>query len=166
MVEAACEPYPAHPCNTDQLSFKAYFSRFIAASTKWLPALYPLAQPYLAASAEAAAAQCSGSADGLEGDACGFKWTMGATWDGTYGFGQQFDALEVIQSLLIESAVPPVTADTGGISHGDASAGTGGDFVPGPPSLTRPITTADKAGAGVLTAIILIAWVAVIWWMV
>jgi mannan endo-1,6-alpha-mannosidase len=91
---------------------------------------------------------------------------MGSTWDGTYGFGQQFDALEAIQSLLIEESVSPVTAHTGGISHGDASAGTGGDFAPGPPSLTRPITTGDRAGAGILTAFVLISWVAVIWWMV
>lgn len=131
-----------------------------------MPDLYPIAQPYMQASAEAAALQCSGSANGLEGDACGMRWTMGSQWDSTYGFGQQFDALEIIQGQLIEESPGPVTQRTGGISHGDPSAGTGGDFVPGPPSITRLITTADRAGAGILTAFVVLTWVAVIWWMI
>jgi hypothetical protein len=94
MFEAACEPY--NHCDNDQLSFKAYFSRFIAASTKWLPELYDLAQPYLQASAIAAAEQCDGSGAGVEGYACGMKWVDNTTWDGTYGFGQQYDATEIV----------------------------------------------------------------------
>lgn len=164
LVEAACEPYKT--CNNDQLSFKAYFSRFIAASTKWMPELYDLTQPYLQASAVAAAQQCCGDGYLLEGNACGMRWTMNTTWDGTYGFGQQYDALEIILSQLIEPSTEPVTSHTGGISKGDPSAGTGGDFVPGPPALTRPITTADKAGAGILTAFVLGSWLCVIYWMV
>ena len=131
-----------------------------------MPDLYPLAQPYLQASAIAAAKQCSGTANGLTGDACGMRWYNESTWDGSWGFGQQYDALEIIQAQLIEESGYPVTQSTGGISHGDASAGTGGDFVPGPPSITMPITTGDRAGAGILTAFVMAAWIAVIYWMV
>jgi mannan endo-1,6-alpha-mannosidase len=164
MFEAACEPY--NHCDNDQLAFKGLFARFIYATTKWLPDLYPLAQPYMQASAEAAAQQCDGTANGLTGDACGFRWTMGSQWDNTWGWGQQFDALEIIQGQLIEESAYPVTKVTGGISHGNPAAGTGGDFAPGPPSLTEPITTADKAGAGILTAFVVISWCSVIYWMV
>lgn len=164
MFEAACEPYDH--CDNDQLSFKAPFARFIAASTKWLPELYPLAQPYLQASAIGAAEQCDGSGSGVDGYACGMKWTQGTKWDGTFGFGQQFDALEIIQGLLIQQAADPVTADKGGISHGNPSTGTGGDTIPGPPVDSMPITTASRAGAGVLTAFVIIVWCSMIYFMV
>ncbi len=166
MFEAACEPYGT--CDNDQLAFKGLFARFIYASSKWLPDLWTQAQPYMQASAEAAAQQCDGTADYLTNNptACGFQWTNGTIWDHTWGWGQQFDALEIIQGQLIEESSPPVTDKTGGISHGDPSAGTGGDFVPGPPILTEPITTADKAGAGILTAFVMITWCSVIYWMV
>lgn len=164
MIEAACEPYDR--CNNDQLSFKAYLSRFMAASTKWMPSLYDQFQPYLAASAAAAAQQCSGDALGIT-NACGFRWTQGATWDGTYGWGQQMGAMEVIMSQLIQSSYHPVTAQSGGISKGNPGAGTQGDgVVTSVPVPLNPITTADKAGAGVVTAVVLVAWLGLMWWMV
>ena len=163
MFEAACEPY--NHCDNDQLSFKAYFSRFIAASTKWLPELYPLAQPYLQASAIAAAQQCDGDGAGVEGYACGMKWVDNTTWDGTYGFGQQMCALEVIQANLIQSAASPVSAQSGGISKGDPGAGTAGDTTTGQAPLSA-ITTGDRAGAGILTAIVLVGILGGTWWMV
>ncbi|KAK5170154.1 uncharacterized protein LTR77_004739 [Saxophila tyrrhenica] len=163
MFEAACEK--RGNCNTDQLSFKAYLSRFLAASTKWMPQLYDSVSPYLAASAQAAASQCTGTIGGLVGSACGFEWSEAPTWDGTYGFGQQMDALEVVLSQLIQGADHPVTAKKGGISKGDPSAGTGGDGTVSSVPM-REITTGDKAGAGVLTAAVLVAWVGGAWWMV
>ncbi|KAI7312349.1 hypothetical protein KC315_g12008, partial [Hortaea werneckii] len=58
----------------------------------------------------------------------------------------------------------PVSNETGGISRGDPSAGTGGDSAPGAP--TSQITTGDKAGAGILTAVILIGLLGGAWWMI
>jgi mannan endo-1,6-alpha-mannosidase len=129
----------------------------MAASIKWMPQLYDDFMPYLRASAAAAASQCTGSADGIEGNVCGFAWTEAPTWDGTYGFGQQMDALEVIQANLIQQARHPVTAKNGGISHGNPSAGTEGTTADGAPP-TKPVTTADRAGAGIVTAVVLIIW--------
>ena len=136
----------------------------MAASTKWMPSLTDQFMPLFAASAQAAASQCTGTIAGLYGNACGFKWAAGTGWDGTYGFGQQLDALEVIQANLIQSAGNPVTAKTGGISHGNPNAGTGGDSS-NPANFGGTITTASKAGASILTAFMVIGWLAAIWWM-
>lgn len=129
----------------------------MAASIKVAPWLEPSIRPYLVTSAEAAAAQCNGGSDGVT---CGTKWTA-STWDGTYGVGQQMCALEVIQSNLIDNVIGPLSNTTGGTSQGDASAGTGGDSKVGAPSST--ITTGDKAGAGIITALILIGLLGGAW---
>jgi len=158
MYEVACESQGN--CDTDQQSFKAYLSRWMAASTKVAPFVSDLVDTYLSTSAAAAAKSCSGGSDGVT---CGTKWTTGS-WDGTYGVGQQMNALEVIQGLLISSAPGPVGHDSGGTSKGNPSAGTGGDTsVIGP---SGQITTADRAGAGILTALVLIGFLGGAWWMV
>ncbi|KAK3110081.1 hypothetical protein LTR53_016000 [Teratosphaeriaceae sp. CCFEE 6253] len=158
MYEVACEP--SMNCDTDQLSFKAYLSRWMAASSKVAPFVSDLVSDLLSASAIAAAQSCSGGADGVT---CGTKWTQGG-WDGTYGVGQQMNALEVIQGLLIGSVPGPVSNDTGGISVGNPAAGTGGDSNPGAP--TGVIGTGDRAGAGILTAVILVGLLGGAWYVV
>ena len=168
VLEQACEPY--NTCKTvDQLSFKAYFIRFLAASTKWMPQLTSQFMPYFQATAKAAASSCTGTVAGLYGNACSFKWAAEpghavGRWDGTYGFGQEMDALEAIQANLIASAPHPVTFDEG-ITRGDPSAGTEGDNAVTQPISWGPITTASKAGAGILTAFLVLGWLAVVTWM-
>ncbi|KAK1046227.1 hypothetical protein LTR33_015095 [Friedmanniomyces endolithicus] len=155
MFEVACEP--SNNCDTDQQSFKAYLSRWMAASSKVAPFVADLVALQLQTSAKAAAASCSGGNDGVT---CGTKWTVGA-WDNTWGVGQQMNALEVIQGLLIDSVPGPVSNTTGGISVGNPAAGTGGDTNPGAP--TGRISTGDRAGAGILTAGILVALLGGAW---
>lgn len=70
MAETACEPIDR--CNIDQQSFKAYLSRWMAATTKWAPWTYDFIMPLLRSSAVAAAKQCTG---GDNGRMCGLKWT-------------------------------------------------------------------------------------------
>ncbi|KAI9826983.1 MAG: hypothetical protein M1819_007077 [Sarea resinae] len=162
MYEVACEP--GNTCDTDQKSFKAYLARWMAATTKLAPWTYDTIMPKLAASASAAAEQCSGGTDGVT---CGLQWTKGSTWDGTYGVGQQMSALEVIQSNLIASAASPVTNKTGGTSKGNPSAGTGGDSSSSNPSThTSTTTTGDKVGAGFLTSFVLLGVLGGAWWMI
>lgn len=156
MYEVACEPQMN--CNTDQLSFKAYLARWMAATTKVAPWTYDQIKPYLAASATGAADTCTGGSDGVT---CGTQWYIGH-WDGTYGVGQQMSALEVMQSNLIDKVQGPVGNKTGGISVGDPSAGTGGDTNPGAP--TGRITTGDKAGAGILTALVIVGILGGAWY--
>lgn len=146
MHEQACEE--ENSCNTDQLSFKAYFSRWLAATTKSAPFTYNTIKPLLKSSAEAAALQCSGT---VFPNACGFKWTQGSTWDGTNGVGQQMSALEVIQGNLIDQAKVLATNSTGGTSLGDSAAGYGSPTTMSELTEEAPVTTADRVGAGILT---------------
>lgn len=155
MQEVACENNGL--CNVDQHSFKAYLARWMAATTKMAPYTFGAIMAKLGPSAVAAAQQCSG---GENGRTCGLRWTMGNVWDGSYGVGQEMAALEVIQSNLITQVAGPVTNSTGGTSVGDPSAGTDSTK-----SLLRikPATTSDKTGAGILTALLLLAFCSTIW---
>ena len=159
MYEVACEG--PNTCDTDNYSFKAYLARWMAATTKIAPFTYDLIMPKLRASAIAAAQQCSG---GSNGQMCGQKWTAGTTWDGSQGVGQQMSALEVIQSNLIQQVRAPVTNSTGGTSKGNAGAGGAGTTDPTLPQST--IETKDRAGAGILTALVVIWIIGGVWWMI
>ncbi len=159
MYEVACEALGT--CNTDNKSFKAYLSRWMAATTKLAPFTYNIIMPKLRASAAAAALQCSG---GPKGETCGLKWTEGAKWDGSTGVGEQMSAMEVFQSLLITKVDAPVTKGTGGTSKGDPSAGSGTSTQPGTSS--DSISKKDRVGAGILTVLALIGAIGGVWWIV
>jgi mannan endo-1,6-alpha-mannosidase len=82
--------------------------------------------------------------------------------------GEQMSALSVFQNNLIQNSAPPVTANSGGTSASNPSAGGTSDTstLGLDPALTTTITTTDKAGAGILTALSLVLIVAATWWMV
>lgn len=146
-------------CHTDQFSFKAYLSRWNAATTQIAPFTYDLLMPKLRTSAAAAALQCSG---GPSGSLCGTKWTAGAVYDGVTGVGQDMSALEVIQAHLITYVKPPVTNSTGGTSRGNPNAGGNGqtalyEFT--------PITAGDRVGASMLMIISTTLLFGTFWWM-
>ena len=101
MYERICEM--ADKCNDDQRSFKAYVARWFAKASVMCPEVAFAVRPLLRASAAGAAKSCTGE----KGTTCGTKWYTGA-WDGTKGPGQQMAALEVIQSLLVETGDPQV----------------------------------------------------------
>jgi mannan endo-1,6-alpha-mannosidase len=164
MYERACET--VNTCMVDQRSFKAYLARWMAATTQMAPFTYDFIMPKLRASAAAAAKTCTG---GNTGTSCGLKWTE-QQWDGSKGIGEQMSAMEVFQSNLITKVAPPVTNSTGGTSKGNPSAGSEGDGPPGagplPKIYTDPITTGDRAGAGILTTLVLVVFIACTWWMI
>ena len=159
MYEVACEPNGK--CNVDQRSFKAYLARWMAATMVRAPFTRDLLLPLLQTSARAAAQSCTGGSDGQQ---CGLQWTTGS-FDGSVGVGEQMSAMEVIQSNLWDQVPGPVTADRGGISVGDPSAGTGGDQSPVGLD-PDDITTGDRVGAGFLTTMVLIGVIGGAWWMV
>ncbi|KXL43002.1 glycoside hydrolase family 76 protein [Acidomyces richmondensis BFW] len=164
MQEVQCES--TNNCDADQLSFKSFMMRWLALTAQLVPSTASTIWPYLQACAQAAAGQCDGGSDGVT---CGFKWTQ-TTWDGTYGVGQQMDALAAFGANLItlDNLKPPYTSDNGGTSKGNPSAGTGTtDGNVGKPGVaTRVITTGDRAGAGILTALSLILTLGGATWMV
>lgn len=161
MYEEACEDVNTiGTCDTDQKSFKAYLSRWLAATAKLVPSTQSKILPLLKTSAAAAALQCSGGEDGTT---CGEHWTENSTYDGNTGLGQQMSALSVIQSNLITQARDLVTNSTGGTSVGNAAAGGGSSA-----SATEitPATGADRAGAGILTALLVCGVIGGVWFMV
>lgn len=162
--EVMCEANPSK-CSIDMLSFKAYLTRWMAATTKVAPFTFDRVKAVLETSAKAAALQCSGSpADHPNGRMCGLSWAKGTAWDGTSGVGQQMAALEVIQSNLISQARAPLTGSTGGTSKGDPNAGTS-DPTAQDRTASTPATTGDKAGAGILTALVTVVVVTGLVWV-
>ncbi|KAJ5343748.1 Mannan endo-1-6-alpha-mannosidase DCW1, partial [Penicillium brevicompactum] len=122
MFEHNCEA--SGKCNVDQLSFKAYLSRWLAEVTQYAPYTYDaIMSEKLRPTAVAAVAQCQG---GDTGTFCGHKWSVGE-YDGTTGVGQQMGVLEVLQGLLAADVGGALTSSTGGESEGNSAAGTGDD---------------------------------------
>jgi mannan endo-1,6-alpha-mannosidase len=156
MVEISCEW--SKLCNPDQTSFKAYLSRWMAATAQLAPFVTDQVMPKLQASAAGAAQQCSG---GDTGSKCGRNWNA-PVWDGFTGVGEQMSALAAVQSNLIGITKKPVTADRGGTSIGDPNAGTGKNVEP----KWETITTGSKTGAGILTFVVMLILVGGGWWMV
>ena len=163
VMKDICEEYNA--CDTDQKSFKAYLSRWMAAASQMAPFTYTQVLDLLTVSAKAAAAQCNGNGPVVPaGQTCGLKWYLNGTWDGTDGVGQQMAALEVILGTLIANTAAPLTNTTGGTSASNPTAGFNSSSIP-PGLVITPPSKADKAGAWVLTAIWLTLAIWTAWFM-
>lgn len=163
IVEQACEPIGN--CDTNGFTFKGYTLRWLAVTAQLVPSLADQIWPYIRASATGAAGQCSG---GEDGKTCGMKWTQ-STWDGSYGVGQQMSALSAIGANMIKAKglKPPYTTKTGGTSKGDPNAGTdAGQQDDRPKVYTDKVTGGDKAGAGILTALVLAFTLGGSYWLV
>ena len=159
MIEIACEPQKN--CNNDMQSFKAYLSRWLAVTTQLCPWTAPQIMPWLTTSAQAAAKQCSG---GDDGKTCGLAWTQQGQYDGLYGPGEQMAAMQIILANLIDGVPAPVTQATGGLSQGDPTAGGGSSE--NPLANSKPASTGDKAGAAILTILVVLPMIAGSVWMV
>lgn len=150
VMQEGCEL--TNKCNVDQRSFKAYLSRWLAATAELAPFTHDLIMKKISTSATAAINSCTA---GTTGTQCGLKWTTG-TNDGSLGVGEQMAMLEIVQSNLVDGAPGWVSAVKGtGSSKGDINAGTGQTADAGDMA-SDPVTTADRAGAGILTALTLI----------
>lgn len=151
--EVACEDVGT--CTSDMLSFKGYVARWMASTMQLAPFTRDTILPVLRTSAQAAVATCTG---GDSGRMCGFKWHQ-RSWDGTTGAGQQMNVLATLVSLLATGGETtgggdggaPVTNATGGTSGGDPAAGYGGKPWE---EVVQPITAADKAGAAIITILL------------
>lgn len=156
-VEPSCEDYDT--CTTDMLSFKGYMARWYSTITKLAPFTAELILPVLRGSAQAAINQCTGGSNGRQ---CGFKWASGQ-FDNNVGAGQTMNVLAAVSSLLINDVGGPVASDTGGTSKGDPNAGAGTDDVNS--RHMAPITTGDKAGATIITILLLGSVCGMFGWM-
>ncbi|TVY76011.1 Mannan endo-1,6-alpha-mannosidase DCW1 [Lachnellula suecica] len=148
MIEA-CE---GGKCNVDQRSFKAYYTRWLAATAILAPHTHDNIITEFQTSAAAAVRTCTA---GDTGTACGLQWTQ-ETNDGSLGVGEQMAVMEIIQSNLVDKAAGWRSDIKGtGTSKGDDTAGmdntTSADHLFG-----AAVTTGDRVGAGFLTALTLI----------
>ncbi|KAI5461374.1 glycosyl hydrolase family 76-domain-containing protein [Mariannaea sp. PMI_226] len=152
IYEQFCER--TRQCNLDQQSFKGYVGRWLAATIQIAPYTHDKIYPVLLATAKAAAAACTGTADsyrGHPGTACGYSWLSGS-YDGLIGVGPQMNAMSMVMYTLIDRATGPYTAHSGGTSKGDPNAGNTNSN--NPLKDDKPITRADKAGAIILTILV------------
>lgn len=147
-------------CNQDQRTFKGYLLRWMAAVTQLIPEMYDEMMPLIEKAAVAAITTCTGPAGedfkGHDGTGCGYTWLTGGTYDGRVGVATQMNALDAVMYTLMAEVKAPVTADDGGTSKGNPDGGVSDDSrLP----QARPITTADRAGAGIVTALMILGMV-------
>ncbi|KAK1918138.1 hypothetical protein P3342_000858 [Pyrenophora teres f. teres] len=75
-------------------------------------------------------------------------------------------ALNVISVLNAQRVPPPYSQDNGGTSQGNPGLGSGGsDGGNKLPKFESDITTADKAGAAILTIMVAVMFVGGAYWM-
>ncbi|KAI1191772.1 family 76 glycoside hydrolase [Nemania serpens] len=154
--EPSCEPPPGS-CNSDMQSYRGFMHRWIGNSIQLAPYLYDTFMPTLKASAAAGVKQCTGGANGRM---CGFHWTSGQ-YDGLQGAGLQMNVLGALTALVMPTVPPPLTNTTGGTSKGNPDAGQDKTELP----TFAPITTGDKAGASILTILVVTGALSAFAWM-
>lgn len=166
IVERRCEGPNTHPCNEDQRTFKGYLLRWLATTATVVPELYDEIMELIRANAVAAARVCTGQVDdwrGIPNTACGLRWTT-SEFDGSTGVGENMNAMSAVMYLLSDrpgqGPRTPATNATGGTSAGDYNAGQENHNFELP-----EITTADRAGAGILTSLMCLGLFSGVFWM-
>ncbi|KGO43269.1 Six-hairpin glycosidase [Penicillium expansum] len=156
--DITCEPI--NKCDRNQKTFKAYFTGWVGFMSLIVPAnVTAEVMAKFKVSAVAAGQQCSGGSDGNH---CGIRWTKKAEWDGTMGLEQQMSVLGVLNAVMVPfKADGPYNTDNGGTSKSDPDGDTSKQDSLEP----APITTGDRTGAGILTAIFVIVWAGATCWM-
>ncbi|KAI1425797.1 family 76 glycoside hydrolase [Xylaria sp. FL1777] len=154
--EPSCEPPPGS-CNSDMQSYRGYMLRWMANTVQLAPHLSDTIMPVVMKSATAGVKQCTGGANGRM---CGFHWTNG-TYDGLQSASLEMNVLGALTALLMPDVAVPLTNTTGGTSQGDPDAGQAKTELP----TFAPITTGDKAGASILTILIVTGALSAFAWM-
>lgn len=163
MSEVSCEP--VNTCDRNMICFKGFLSSWLTFTSLIAPYTYNDILPKLQKSAQAAANSCTG---GDDGEHCGISWVENK-FDGHSGLEEQMAALSIFSSNMVafqSKNKAPLTADTGGNSTSNPNAGLGDSSSHEQDGLTKPITAADRAGAGIVTAIFVSGWVGMVSWMV
>jgi mannan endo-1,6-alpha-mannosidase len=158
LEEIVCEP--TEICNDNEILFKGLVSSWLSFTALLAPFTYDTILPKLQTSAEAAAKSCTGH----DNNTCGVRWYK-SEYDGWIGMEEQISATNIFVANLISfSNAAPVTSTTGGNSSSDPTAGQ--NTTDSSTSTESTITTADKAGAGILVVIFVLGWVGLMGWTV
>ena len=146
----------SYPCEASGQCYKdANWPLFKGLTVSWLadialiiPSLKEKILPKLQVSAEGAAKSCTGNGQNL----CGNRWWYGR-YDGQNSMENAISGSQMMSAIMLkflDSSSKPVSTATGGNGTSDPSAGTGQSSGP---ARLPPITTADRAGAGILTVL-------------
>lgn len=154
LKEISCEA--AENCNDNEILFKGLLSSWLSLTALLVPTTRDTIMPVLQASAQAAAKACTGH----NNNTCGVKWST-STYDGWIGMEEQISATNVFAANLVAFnwSAAPVTSTTGGNSSSNPSAGE--DDKTTSTSTERPITTADRVGAIILTIAFVAGWIGI-----
>jgi mannan endo-1,6-alpha-mannosidase len=179
MSETACETL--HTCDRNQICFKGFLAAWLATTSQLVPYTQGEIIPKLQYSAVAAGKQCTGLEDHAH---CGVQW-FNSTWDGSSGIEQQMAVLSLFANNLVAFSErqsgsntgggssnytspkqpAPITAGTGGNSTSDPSAGSSNTENTDPNAGLLNIGTADRAGAGIITAAFVSSWLGMLIWL-
>ncbi|PIG79904.1 endo mannanase [Aspergillus arachidicola] len=145
LSEVACEPILT--CDRNQLCFKGYVAMWLAFTAILLQG-----------SAAAISKQCSGGDQNL----CGERW-YSTEPVGPTGLEVQMAALGGITSnLMLFEAQSPKTIE----SNPNATETEIDHHSDEEPNKPKPITTGDRAGAGIITVVVAIAVAGTVVWMI
>jgi mannan endo-1,6-alpha-mannosidase len=161
MEEIACEPLVT--CDRNMRCYKGFLSWWLAYTAQMVPYTYSQIIPKLQTSATAAAKTCTGGSDG---NGCGISWVLQKNV-GTTGMEEDMSVLGVLTANLIAFAnhKVPLSLSTGGTSQSDPTAGESDPSASYNAAAIAPITTGDRVGAGILTALFIGGWIAGTIWM-
>jgi mannan endo-1,6-alpha-mannosidase len=156
--EVTCEP--AENCNNNEILFKGLVSSWLSFTALLVPSTFDTILPKLQTSAKAAALSCTGH----DNSTCGVRWYK-SEYDGWIGMEEEISATNIFVANMINFAsTAPVTSTTGGNSTSNPTAGEN-DTSSGTETYST-ISTGDRAGAGILTAIFVAGWVGLMGWTV
>lgn len=109
LFEGSCNPLNGRvTCNNDERCFKGIFLRSLGLVMQLVPETRDWDGMWqkVETSAVNAALSCSG---GYDNHTCGLSWLKDG-WDGWYGLGEQINALDAFNTLLIDNYPAPFTA--------------------------------------------------------
>ncbi|KAK6815580.1 hypothetical protein RU639_008893 [Aspergillus parasiticus] len=156
LSEVACEPILT--CDRNQLCFKGYVAMWLAFTAILVPSTRERITPKLQGSAAAISKQCSGGDQNL----CGERW-YSTEPVGPTGLEVQMAALGGITSnLMLFEVQSPKTIE----SNPNATETEIDHHSDEEPNKPKPITTGDRAGAGIITVVVAIAVAGTVVWMI
>ncbi|KAF9895138.1 hypothetical protein FE257_000040 [Aspergillus nanangensis] len=156
MSEVACEPVMT--CDRNQLGFKGYLSMWMAMTAILVPSTADKITPLLKGNSEHLSKQCSGLTDNL----CGVRWYQDS-WDGVQGLEVQMAALGGITGnmmVLKNEQMKTIKTNPGADeNHIETSDGDR-------PGELKPIQTGDRAGAWILTVLLILGIPGTVGWLI
>ena len=147
LSEIICEP--TDNCDRNGMLFKGLTVMWLANIALVVNSTYTDILEKIQTTTAGAAKTCTG----LNNETCGMRW-YGGEFDGQSGFDIDITATTLYSVAMlpfVRDTAKPLTGSSGGNTSADPSAGTE-TASDGYPTYT-PISTADRAGAGILTVI-------------